>query len=459
MGVAASLFYSSNDIEKQTLLRRCTPSDEQYDEQKERWNALADHLIVDLKERSGHSLRTWLQGSYKFGTQIRPVDRGDEFDIDLGVYFQWTGKPEDGRHSPQTLKSFVQDSLKAYEKGDTEDVRDVCPPKTRCCRISYRNNFHIDVPAYHLHAGQDARTLATSDGWETSDPKAIYVWFRDQFDNSTRDKVRRQIRYFKTWAALKLKLDEGRPSSIMLTVLVAEAATALGIANLGADDEALRDLIVGIVKRLEGSVKVSNPVDQSENLNRLTTEQNTTFVDRLKTFQDVALRANTGTTEFDAADVWQEAFEHMFPMPELPEPLAKSANNPPVAVISPEIKVTAESQTNRSARQFTGVNAIGPIPKDCTITFEVTNADAMPAGSVILWTVRNEGREAELVNDLGHSTKIGRVATETSAYKGTHYMDCVVKVTGRTVAMRRVPVTITGATMPLRNPPRKVHFI
>jgi hypothetical protein len=54
---------------------------------------------------------------------------------------------------------------------------------------------------------------------------------------------------------------------------------------------------------------------------------------------------------------------------------------------------------------------------------------------------------------------MGTVANETSAYKGRHYMDCVVKVAGRTVAMRRVPVTITGATMPLRNPPRKVHFI
>ena len=457
MGVAASLFYSSNNTEKQTLLRRCMPSDEQYDEQKDRWNALADHLTADLNDRSGYSLRTWLQGSYKFGTQVRPVHKDEEFDIDLGVYFQWTGKPEDGRHSPQTLKSFVQDSLKAYEKGDTEDVKEICPTKTRCCRISYRNGFHIDVAAYHLDANRDARTLATSDVWETSDPKAIYIWFRDQFDDAARHKVRRQIRYFKTWAALKFKWDEGRPSSIMLTVLVAEAAAAIGATNLGADDETLLHLIDAIISRLNKSAEVCNPVAKSENLNRLSAEQNTAFADRLKTFQDVALRANAGTTEFEAADVWQEAFEHMFPMPDLTETIAKDANNQPVAVIGPEIRVTARSRTNSDVRPFVGTNSIGPIPKDCTITFEVTNTSAMPAGSVILWMVRNEGREAELVNDLGHSTKSGATAEEHSAYKGTHYMDCVVKVAGRTVAMRRVPVTITGATMPLRTPPRKLR--
>jgi hypothetical protein len=81
MGSAVSLFYSSNDTEKQTLHRRVTPSTDQFEEQQVRWNALADHLTSDLRERSGYAIRTWLQGSYKFGTQIRPVKLGDEFDI------------------------------------------------------------------------------------------------------------------------------------------------------------------------------------------------------------------------------------------------------------------------------------------------------------------------------------------------------------------------------------------
>ena len=136
--------------------------------------------------------------------------------------------------------------------------------------------------------------------------------------------------------------------------------------------------------------------------------------------------------------------------------LAKDSQNLPALSFMPEIKVTATSTTNRNVRPISGINAIGPIPKDCDIRSEITNAAAAPANTKFYWTVRNEGREAELVNDLGHPRGTGLIAKESSAYKGTHYMDCVAKLAGQTIAIRQVPVTITGFSMPLRNPPRKV---
>jgi hypothetical protein len=460
MGSAASLFYSANDIEKQTLLRRITPSDEQFEEQQDRWNALADHLTADLKERSGYTVSTWLQGSYKFGTQIRPAHRSEEFDIDLGVYFQWEGKPEAGRHGPRTLKGFVQDSLKAFARANTDDVDEVTPPKERCCRIRYENSFHIDVPAYQFDPKRDARSLATASGmWENSDPKAIYLWFRDHFDDLTRAKVRRHVKYVKSWAVLKFALDDGRPTSILLTVLVADAAKALVESNIGVDDDTLLDILRKIVERLENDTEVPNPVDKSENLARLTGAQMSTLIERFKTFLDVAERATAKNEELVAADIWQESFDHLFPMPQVKEALAKDARNLPVHITIPEIKVTAVSRTNSAAGRFTGVNQIGPIPKDCDITFEVMNAHALPATAQIVWMVRNEGREAENINDLGHNAGAGIIAKEHSAYRGTHYMDCVVKVAGRTVAMRRIPVTISGQSMPRRNPVLRPEWV
>src|SRR5690606_20285116 len=90
MCVAASMFYSTTKPEK-CLDWRIRPSDEQYDTQKARWNDLADAILSDLETRSGYPTQHWLQGSYKFGTQVRPAAAGQEFDIDLGVYFKWTG--------------------------------------------------------------------------------------------------------------------------------------------------------------------------------------------------------------------------------------------------------------------------------------------------------------------------------------------------------------------------------
>ena len=85
MGIAARYFFNASDSDKPTLHRRCSPTDEQQDNQIERWRSLAEFLKTDLRTRSGYPVRTYLQGSYKFETQIRPVKKGDEFDIDLGA--------------------------------------------------------------------------------------------------------------------------------------------------------------------------------------------------------------------------------------------------------------------------------------------------------------------------------------------------------------------------------------
>ena len=452
MGAASSLFFSSNDSEKETLHRRSTPSNDQFDEQQDRWNALARHLITDLKERSGYALRSWLQGSYKFGTQIRPVRKGEEFDIDLGIYFQWEGRPVDGKHSPATLKSFIQDSLLAYANDDSEDVIEVCDPKPRCGRIRYQNNFHIDVPSYHLDDSKDARALATEEGWETSDPKAIYLWFKDLFDDATRAKVRRQVRYMKVWAALKFQDIKKRPSSILLTVLVAEAAESLGSENIGADDETLRDIIDSIIDRLNNDQVVLTPIHSSENLVRLSAAEMSAFQKELDILWDIAHRAAAAESEWNAADIWQEAFEYLFPLPEDTNTILEKSRNLPVPVTMPQIKVTAKSRNNVFAKPFTDMNRIGPIPKNCDIEFEIINSPDLPRNSKIVWMVRNEGPEAEQVNDLGHVKREGLKASETSAYRGTHFMDCFVKLSGQTIAMRRVPVIITGQEMPSRNP-------
>jgi hypothetical protein len=80
--------------------------------------------------------------------------------------------------------------------------------------------------------------LATAEyGWEHSDPKAFYLWFKERFDDFERAKVRRQIRYVKCWAGLKFSESNKRPSSTLLTVLVAEAFEQSIDEHFHADDD------------------------------------------------------------------------------------------------------------------------------------------------------------------------------------------------------------------------------
>ncbi len=460
MGITASLFYSSNDPDKQTLHRRITPSEEQFDDQQERWNGLANHLTSDLQNRSGYSMLTWLQGSYKFGTQIRPARKGDEFDIDLGVFFQWEGEPEDGDYEPDELKDMVQRCLEDYSGDGVIEV--VSPPKSRCSRIRYEGDFHIDVPSYHLNPDNDTRMLATQrDGWEDSDPKALVLWFRGKFDDYHRAKAKRQIRYMKFWAALKYRDDGTRPSSTLLTVLVAEAFDGLSDDDLVSDDDALFAILEKVLDRLEGNREVRNPANDDEVLSdRLSEHELDEFIDRLRGFRDTAQGALDCQNIVAAADKWSEAFEHFFPLPDEEEAALAAGleQHLPVRAVIPEVSVQAIANKNPN-QEWRNTNKIGPIPKDCKIYFRITNPEALPQDATVQWMVRNEGNEAEYTNDLGHAAGTGITADERSAYKGTHYMDCVVRQYGVVIGLRRIPVTITGFFMPRRNPEKRPDYV
>lgn len=453
MGIAAALFYDSKDADKQTLHRRIKPTDEQVENQQERWHALAEHLKSSLSEASGKAVSWWLQGSYKFKTQLRPIGDNDEFDIDLGIYFEWQGEADDGDKGPRELKKMVQKALRAYDDDEVQEV--VEPPKPRCSRVRFDGQFHIDIPCYHLDRDRDVRSLATeANEWEPSDPKAIYVWFRDLFDEGRRAKVRRQVRYLKAWAAMRFSEGKGRPSSILLTVLVAEACVALSDDEMASDDDALLAVIKNIVDRLEDNDEVANPVDPYEMLSdRLTDEQQTAFLNALIDFRTLAQNAVDAQTILESSEVWTQAYGYFFPPPDADQINAAVRNALVPVAFTPVITATAYLKADQS-KKWQGTNSLPTIPKGCEIHFELANADQLPAHAIVSWTVRNAGTEAENLNDLGHPAGVGLrpKGVETSKYKGTHYMDCSVRLHGRVIGFTRVKVPISGADYPARNP-------
>ena len=162
-------------------------------------------------------------------------------------------------------------------------------------------------------------------------------------------------------------------------------------------------------------------------------------------------RRSDKDTDLAAADIWQEACEHLFPMPEATQALTIAERLLLVPIVVPEIKVTAVSRDNSVAGQYSGV----PFPR---IAMLRDHKSSRTPGQAFGWCV-TRSREAKNINDLGHLGGYGLMAKEHSAYRGTHYMDCVVKVSGQTVAMRRVPVTISGQELPGRNPLLKPDWV
>lgn len=442
MGTCASLFWSSNS-ERQTLHRRITPADEQVGSQQEYWNDLADYLKEDLRARSGCSISSWIQGSYKFATQIRPARKGLDYDIDLGIYFAWEGSPEDGHHTAAEVKVMVQDSLAAYAQDGDTDAISVTDPKEFCSRIKFSDDFHIDVPAYH--EWDDVRRLASeSNGFVDRDPFTIWEWWISTFDDAERARARRMVRYFKMWAALKFDPRvEATPSSILITVLVAYAYASLDLSTISGDDELFTALVKQIIADLAGSNsgEVINPVDSEENLNRMGDEFSL-FEERLADLSSICVRALDVADAQSGAAIWSENFEHFFPLPEIEEvkESADALSKALVVAFVPEIEIVVTLTTGKF---YTLRNAAPAIPKGSSLNFRLLNYGSAPAGSLVRWVVRNEGAAAEAKNDLGHFSGYGEHAShETAEYKGKHFMDVSVIASGRVVGLRRVPVSI-----------------
>lgn len=455
MGQASKLFNGDTD---QTLIGRVTPTPKQREFLQEQWNNLAEHLKKTLKARSGYTVSTWLQGSYKYGTLIKPVRFGEEYDVDVGVYFEWGGE-EDVEPTPKQLRDWVQAELLEYAKS-CEDLREIeVPAKERCSRASYIRQFHIDTPVYHLNPDTDVRRLAClSDQWEHSDPKTLYKWFKDAVGEDDRDQLRRLIRYLKAWAAVSFDdVPDSRPSSILLTAVVAEAYQDVGARRLRdmADDDALVAVIEKVHERLSDDRRVANPVDDGEDLNRMSREAWDAFLPRLAALEDIAQRADDAEDEASAALVWSEAFSFLMPLPETDEVEMVDESSGRAVMQLPEIDVKVFAG-NPSRLVATHRNEVPGVAKNCWLTFTVTNPHVVPQYATVEWTVRNEGEEADFKSDLGHRRMGMQMlsAEEHTAYVGRHFMDCVVRLNGQVYAVRRVPVTIRDVEHVARNPPK-----
>jgi hypothetical protein len=449
MGKANRLF---NGEAEQTLHRRITPSEEQIEHLRVQWNMLAEFLVADLQRVSEFPLKTWLQGSYKYATLIKPVHKGEEYDVDLGLYFVWNPNDHDLTPQPEQLRSWVQQSILDY--ADTsDDVESVDEPKERCSRAIYKKLFHIDTPTYHLNPDDDSRRLAClSKGWEPSDPKSIYKWFRDQSNSTDAAQLRRVIRYLKAWAAVAFDdVPNARPSSIVITVLTTQAFTAMWVAR--NDEDALIHIIRQLKERLEGDRRVPNPVDKKEDLNRIRDEDWGAFLTRLTALSDIAENADSAEDEAAGALAWSQSFLWLMPLVEVDSLEVEDTDGGRALMVVPDIEITVFDRQGGNLLA-TYMNEVPAVEKNRWLHFRIVQTQQIPAYSFIEWTVRNDGVDADDVGDLGHQQ--GGVdlteVEEGTAYSGKHYMDCVVRVHGSAFALRRVPVHIAEVRKAVVNP-------
>lgn len=461
MSDCSTLFYSPS-TENETLFTRISLTTQQDTLQRDKWKRVYDFLETKLRDiyPDQKNWRSRLQGSVQYATQIRPMDYKEEYDIDLGVYVN-SQTDADYFDDPSNYKSNIQELLHSYAFLDSDVTKVMSPDKNFCCRVHFKNSFHIDVVAYHHNFEDGLRLAATkTKGWSYSDPKKLYDWFKGETSEELdRARLRRLIKYFKAWAGLSFEeSSELRPSSIYLTVLCTRMYKKLDHISIGVqgsgDDIYFHEMLKKIrdhVSALQAPYE-KNPVED-ENICRLSQDGLESFKSILNQSINLSSKAIYSSNLFESALLWGEIFKHFMPLPQINE---ESKCLPSVWTL-PEVQVIA---TNKNDARKIGNNQIGPIGKEYKLEFRIINQSSFPSDAKVSWTVRNFGDESGNINDLGHRSfsEIYECSEENTAYVGTHYMDCLVysPQSGSLYGIRSVPVNVNhaGFSAPSRNPAR-----
>jgi hypothetical protein len=141
---------------------------------KTSYQALCTWIETDEKYFSKYTLDFYAQGSYRTGTTVKPVS-GEEFDLDFVLEIKGDWKTEN------PLRLLKELARRLSENGTYESMLEV---KTRCIRINYANEFHIDIlPGFPESIYSSNTKIKVPDrelkDWTDSNPKGFADWFDD----------------------------------------------------------------------------------------------------------------------------------------------------------------------------------------------------------------------------------------------------------------------------------------
>ena len=277
-----------------------------YEKAAERYRSLGEWLHRKESKVADLSPEVYSQGSFCYGTVIRPLLANEEYDLDLVCQILLTKTTV----TQKLVKHLVGDEIKAY--AEARSFNEPAEEKPRCWRLNYADhvNFHMDiVPCIpedmafidqlvrmgipnHLAATAVAITdrrhpnyTIIDPHWFSSNPRGIAAWFENRMRPFARSRIvklvenqkyasiddvpafewktplQRSIQILKRHRDVMFKdSPEWKPLSMIITTLATHAYQ-------GEPDlyEALNGIVDGMPKFVRGSQpRIPNPVNPAE---------------------------------------------------------------------------------------------------------------------------------------------------------------------------------------------------
>lgn len=278
-----------------------------YEEAENRYHSVGDWLGRDESSILKYSPNVYVQGSFRLGTPIRPVNNEEHYDIDLVCELS-LGKNE---ISQKELKAMLGKEMQLYAEhhkmGDASEGR-------RCWTLDYAEEaqFHLDaLPAIpdgegrkyalesmHLSAEWSKSAIAITDNecetfdvhsndWPHSNPRGFTDWFRSCMKrafNENRQRIaleahanvedvptyqvktplQQVVQILKRHRDIRFSdRPDVKPISVIITTLAARA-----YSNQTVLSEALASILENMdvhIKQRNGVLWIENPTDPAEN--------------------------------------------------------------------------------------------------------------------------------------------------------------------------------------------------
>jgi hypothetical protein len=278
-----------------------------YEEATRRYHSVGDWLGREESSLKDFSPDVYVQGSFRLGTPIRPVNDAEHYDIDLVCELSFNK-----RHvSQRELKEMLGKEILLY--AEAHNMKDVSEGR-RCWTLEYAEGaqFHLDaLPCIPDGEGRrialesmsltsdwinssiaitdtDSRTFnVKSEHWPHSNPKGFTEWFRSRMkvifnerrlqfateayanvedvpSYEVKTPLQQAIQILKRHRDLQFKENtDDKPISVILTTLAAKS-----YRNQPSVAEALAGILSDMDSHIElrGSIYwIENPTDPAEN--------------------------------------------------------------------------------------------------------------------------------------------------------------------------------------------------
>lgn len=422
-------------------------SQQKIDELYEKKNYNIDRLERGLeKYNDENSTNYTLEESYvqgSVGMETVTQNEENDYDIDVGILID---EEDIGDIGSDKVKNVI---LNAFE---LINANFVTPPKkiTNCIRFTYEAGYQIDFAVYREvtnaeHAGSE---------WRERNPEAIQGWFDLQkiFKGDNLPVVIQLIKMFN-----KSRSSWSMPGGLVTTILVEESLAT----DYDRIDKQLYYTIENMVNRLIRDEDVKSPVFPYKSIlyNNKDKRKVEVFKKRLESYlEKLEVLTDYDCSRLNAIEAWQSFFNHTY-WDELQSEEEQNVYDSVKAVATHEeyihheyplrLRYDLEIGANIDIDGFRRktlkeiINRFIKIPKGKTIEFHIVDTNTPPPYD-IYWKVRNVGPEAYRQDMIRGQiiNKNEKKFTETSTFRGPHYVECYIVKDGVCVAKKRLDVPI-----------------